>query len=87
MRVRLGGKYWRLRFAANMKDYGDMVDPGKADGRLIRIGTWQGEADQLDTIIHEALHASLPLLDEAAVHATANDLSRLLWRLGYRRNP
>lgn len=86
MRVRLGGKYWRLRFAANMKDYGDMVDPGKAEGRLIRIGTWQGEADQLDTIIHEALHASLPLLDEAAVHATANDLSRLLWRLRYRRN-
>jgi hypothetical protein len=41
----------------------------------------------LDTIIHEALHASLPLLDEAAVHATANDLSRLLWRLRYRRNP
>jgi hypothetical protein len=87
MRVRLGGKYWRLRFAANMKDYGDMVDPGKAEGRVIRIGTWQGEADQLDTIIHEALHASLPLLDEAAVHATANDLSRLLWRLSYRRNP
>jgi hypothetical protein len=87
MRVLLGGKYWTLRFSGNLKDYGDMVDPGKADGRLIRIGTWQGEADQLDTIIHEALHASLPLLDEAAVHATANDLSRLLWRLGYRRNP
>jgi hypothetical protein len=87
MRVRLGGKYWRLRFAANMKDYGDMVDPGKAEGRLIRVGTWQGEEDTLDTIIHEALHASLPLLDEAAVHATANDLSRLLWRLRYRRNP
>ncbi len=87
MRVRIGGKYWTLRFSGNLKDYGSMVDPGHAEGRLIRIGTWQGEADQLDTIIHEALHASLPLLDEAAVHATANDLSRLLWRLGYRRNP
>jgi hypothetical protein len=85
MRIRLGGKYWQLRFAANMRDYGDMIDPGKAEGRLIRIGTWQGEEDTMDTIIHEALHASLPLLDETAVHETANDLSRLLWRLGYRR--
>lgn len=85
MRVRLGGKYWKLRFAANLRDYGDMSDPGKASGRLIRVGTWQGEEDTLDTIIHEALHASRPELDEVAVHATANDLSRLLWRLGYRR--
>ncbi len=87
MRVRIGGKYWTLRFSGNLRDYGSMVDPGHAEGRLIRIGTWQGEQDTLDTIIHEALHAALPLLDEAAVHATANDLSRLLWRLRYRRTP
>ena len=86
MRVRLGGKYYRLRFAA-IKDYGDITDPGKAEGRVIRIATWQGERDLLDSVIHEALHGSLPLLDEAAIHATANDLSRLLWRLGYRRTP
>lgn len=84
MRVRIGGKYWTLRFA-NLKDYGDMVDPGRADGRVIRIATWQGEQDTLDTVIHEALHAALPLLDETAVHETANDISRLLWRMGYRR--
>jgi hypothetical protein len=68
-----------------MRDYGDMQDPGKAQGRLIRVGTWQGEHDTLDTIIHEALHCSRPELDESAVDATARDLSRLLWRLGYRR--
>jgi hypothetical protein len=62
-----------------------MIDPGKAEGRLIRIGTWQGEQDTLDSIIHEALHAARPELDEAAVHQTANDISRLLWKLGYRR--
>jgi hypothetical protein len=85
MRVRLGGKYWTLRFAANMRDYGDMVDPGKASGRLIRIGTWQAESDRLDTVIHEAIHAIRPELDESAVDSTARDISRLLWRLGYRR--
>ena len=85
MRVRLGRKYWQLRFSANLSNYGSMVDPGHASGRLIRIGTWQGEQDTLDTIIHEALHCSRPELDEAAVDATARDISRLLWRLGYRR--
>lgn len=85
MRVRLGRKYWQLRFSANLADYGSMVDPGHASGRLIRIGTWQGEQDTLDTIIHEALHCSRPELDEAAVDATARDISRLLWQLGYRR--
>jgi len=85
MRVRLGGKYWTLRFSPNLRDYGDMTDPGKAKGRLIRIGTWQGEQDTLDSIIHEALHAARPELEERAVHVTANDLSRLLWALGYRR--
>ena len=85
MRVRLGRKYWQLRFSANLADYGSMVDQGHASGRLIRIGTWQGEQDTLDTIIHEALHCSRPELDEAAVDATARDISRLLWRLGYRR--
>ena len=39
MRVRLGGKYWTLRFVANMRDYGDMVDPGVVRGRIIRIAT------------------------------------------------
>ena len=87
MRVRLGNRYWTLRFSGNLKDFGSMQDGGTAESRIIRIGTWQGEQDTLDTVIHEALHCSRPELDEQAVDATARDLSRLLWRLGYRRNP
>ena len=85
MRVRRGNRYWTLRFSGNLKDFGSMQDGGTADSRIIRIGTWQGEQDTLDTVIHEALHCSRPELDEQAVDATARDLSRLLWRLGYRR--
>jgi hypothetical protein len=85
MRVRLNGKYWTLRFVPNMRDYGDMVDPGKVRGRIIRVATWQGEQDRMDTTIHEALHALLPFADEECVTKTATDLARLLWRLGYRR--
>jgi hypothetical protein len=85
MRVRLGGKYWTLRFVPNMRDYGDMQDPGHVDGRIIRIGTWPSEKDKMDTIIHEALHCIRPELDEQAVADTATDIARLLWRLGYRQ--
>ena len=39
----------------------------------------------LDTSIHEALHACLWDLDEEAVEETAEDIARFLWRLGYRK--
>ena len=85
MRVRLGGKYWTLRFVPNMRDYGDMQDPGRAAGRVLRVATWQSEEERLDTTLHEAIHCCLPQLDEKAVTDLANDLSRLLWKLRYRR--
>jgi hypothetical protein len=85
MRVLLGGKYWTLRFSGNLKDYGSMVDPGNAEGRLIRIGTWQSEKDTLDTIVHEALHCIEPCWTEERVAEASKELSVMLWRLGYRR--
>ena len=85
MRVRLGGKYWHLRFSPNLRDYGNMEDPGCAAGRILRVATWQTEQERMDTTLHEAIHACLPSLDEKAVTDLANDLSRLMWRLGYRR--
>lgn len=85
MRVRLGGKYWRLRFSPRLEDFGDMTDPGRASGRTVRIATWQNEQELLDTLLHEAIHCCRPELDEAAVADMANDLSRLMWRLNYRR--
>lgn len=42
------------------------------------------ERELLETIVHESLHACLWDLDEEAITATASDISRLLWRLGYR---
>jgi hypothetical protein len=63
-----------------------MVDPGRAAGRVLRVATWQTEEQRLDTTLHEAIHACRPELDEKCVTDLANDLSRLLWRLGYRRD-
>lgn len=40
---------------------------------------------ELDTHIHEMLHACLWDLDEEAVCESAEDIARALWRLGYRK--
>jgi len=46
-----------------------------------------GEAlKDLDTIVHESLHACLWDLDEEAVAESAADVARLLWRVGWRKD-
>jgi hypothetical protein len=85
MRIKLNQKWWNLKFVPQLRDYGDMVDPGKASGRVIRIGTWQGEDELLDTLVHELLHAVEPNWTEEKVTEASSEISRVLWRLGYRR--
>jgi hypothetical protein len=87
MRVKLNNKWWNLRFVPQLRDYGDMVDPGKAEGRRIRIGTWQGEEEMLDTLVHELLHCVEPSWCEEKVAEASREISRVLWRCGYRRTP
>jgi hypothetical protein len=42
----------------------------------------------LDTLIHEAMHACLWDLSEDAVDSSATDIARFLWRCGWRKeNP
>jgi hypothetical protein len=41
---------------------------------------------ELDVLIHEALHAAYPSLDEYYVNRGATDIARLLWRLGWRKD-
>lgn len=43
-------------------------------------------ADLLDTYVHEALHASCPDLSEKEVQRVAGDITRVLWKAGYRSN-
>jgi hypothetical protein len=43
------------------------------------------EFEELDTTIHEALHAAYPDLSEEAIDETATDLARLLLARGFGR--
>ncbi len=49
------------------------------------FGNSKGARNGLDTIIHEALHASNFNTHEGTVERIARETAKLLWRLGYRR--
>lgn len=51
----------------------------------IGIKSGLGELEELDTTIHEALHAAYPDLSEDAIGETATDLARLLLARGFGR--
>lgn len=73
-----------VRFVPRMKNMGECDSPGTKN-REIRIREGQKEKDELDTILHEGLHACDFDRAEHAVEETANALSSLLWRLGWRK--
>lgn len=79
------GKRWKLVFKDRMKDYGQADEPTKI-GKEIRLRAKQTDFDLLDSVIHEALHCcGFDILDEEWVARSATDISKALWKLGYRR--
>ena len=91
MRVKLLHKFWNLVFVSRMPKDPELPDDREGDcdspttpHKQIRIlKSLEGEK-RLDRIIHEFTHAAFWHLDEEQVEAFGGDLSRALWRLGYR---
>ena len=83
MRIKLAGKRYKV-VLSDIQHLGDCDDPLTKDKR-IRIKKGLNGLFFLDTILHEALHACFWMAAEEWVSQTANDMSTLLWRLGYRR--
>jgi hypothetical protein len=81
--IKVRGQRWRLRFVTNLGDNRGICDK---PARVIRILSGQDGQMEMDTIIHEILHAALWDLDEEAVGTTANAIAEALWRVGYQRN-
>lgn len=85
MRIHLGGKAWQLEPRAKLPaDRDGDCDPPSKPGKSIRIRAGLRGVHRLEVEIHELLHAADWSKDEAWVEATAHDLARILWRLGYR---
>lgn len=85
------GKRWRIAEAisgdelpmGSMKGYCE--GPPSAPDREMLIPVGGVSREDLETIIHEALHACLWDINEDAVDQSAVDLARFLWRLGWRK--
>jgi hypothetical protein len=85
MRFNLRSKFWKLLF---VRQLGTKAKPfaGECDfnSQTIRVVERLRGRELLDTVIHEMLHAVCPDKREPWVNEVATDMSKVLWRLGYR---
>lgn len=84
MRVTVNGKRWLVRFVPRLANCGD-CDPPDAKGKTIRIQAGMQPQLELDTVIHELMHAGNWSLSEEHVNQVATDIAAALWKLGYRK--
>lgn len=94
MRLKILGRWWRLRFVNKLPTRGPRnpdervigeCDPPTVKNKEIRVLAKASEKEQLESLIHEMLHAAGWHIDEDFVARFAEDVARSLWRLGYRR--
>lgn len=83
--ITIRGRRYRLIYARLPHDADGICDAPDTEGKRIRIRRSLRGRRELDTLIHEMLHAAMWDLDESAVHDTAHDIAAVLWRLGYRK--
>lgn len=89
-KIRIGKKVWRVCLCAA----GDMprglfgdCDNVTERNPIIRIRAGQSPFMELDTFVHEALHATCPEFDEDTVASRATCIAKILSTFGYARNP
>jgi len=86
VRLRLRGKLWRLLITKDtLGTAKGSCEAPTLPNKAIRIRPSLKGRQELDTYIHEMLHACLWDLDEEAITDSATDIARALWRLGYRK--
>ena len=84
MRHTIAGRRYHIVFDARLSDsHGICTDPARPRP-TIKIARGLSALNELEAVIHEALHASAyQLLSEAYVTETANDIATLLTKIGY----
>lgn len=87
MRIRIQGKAWNLRFAKSKelkRDYGHCDSPKRKSKEIVIRDNLDPKVE-LDTTIHELLHAADWSKSEEWVDSTANEIATILWRLNWRK--
>jgi hypothetical protein len=80
IRTTINGEQWRLEFA-HIADFGHCEYGSCRHTRRIRINPGQSDADLIDTVIHEMIHAQDWDLSEEAVTQRATEIATVLQRL------
>lgn len=81
------GKRYRIRYVAKDKrrpNLGSCDNPNRIHKEIV-IERGQTSEGELDTLLHELLHAGSWILSEDHVDRWARDVARVLTRLGYSR--
>ena len=84
--VNLRGKRYKIQKTGKVGSdlWGYCTDP-KLTNRLIKIHKMLENDEELEILIHEMLHACFWDLDEEVVSEVGRDLSKALWKMGYRK--
>ena len=87
MQLTLAGQLWQRRALDSIVINGKEQDGDcDHDAHIISVRRGQRARDELDTDLHEVLHAMFPHWREWFVERTANELTALLYdKLKYRR--
>lgn len=91
MRIKICGRYYTLSFcritsiAEDGKPHRGDCDGPHIKNKQIRINKNLRDIALLDTLIHEMLHAADWQRDEEWIEETAEDIARILTKLGYRK--
>jgi hypothetical protein len=86
MHVTILGKRYELTFVPRLakNTLGECEHPTEP-GKKIRVKQGLVEKQTLDTLLHEQLHASVWSKEEEWIQTVASDITRIHWRLGYRK--
>ncbi len=89
MKIVVMGEKWELKMTAHglgPNEYGECPDPRDKKSQPIKIRPGMSPRQELDTVIHELLHAgAYKLLSEEWVNEFAQDVARVLWKMGWRK--
>ena len=80
--IRLNGEPWMLLYTKHKKGVWGQCHH---DQQMIEISRRAKGRLELDTLIHEMIHATNPWLTEEVVNETATNIAAVLWKLGYRK--
>jgi hypothetical protein len=85
MLVTIGGKKWNMLFAP-LQDCDGCCDAPTDKSKKIKLAPRLKKDHKrlLEVIVHEVLHGSDWSKDESWVETTAEDIARILWKVGYR---